>query len=91
MKNKKEIKFPVKKKKSLREVDMEIEEFIDQVDANMEQMDRDFKEFKRRYGEDKSFDDWMAYEEKEKRIKERKLYSKIEHLSFNFKKELSKK
>ncbi|WAZ71059.1 hypothetical protein CNO14_07140 (plasmid) [Borrelia miyamotoi] len=53
-------------------------------------MDREFKEFKRRYGEDRSFDDWMAYEDKQKIIKERKFYSKVEQLSFNFKKEIRK-
>ncbi|QTL84381.1 hypothetical protein bmLB2001_001029 (plasmid) [Borrelia miyamotoi] len=87
--NRKEIKFPVNKK-GLKAKDIDIEEFIEQVDANIEQMDREFKEFQRRYGADKSFDDWMAYEEEDKRKKERRLQSKVEHLSFNFKKELRK-
>lgn len=87
---KKEIKFPVKKKKSLRELDMEIDAFIDQVDASVDRLDHDFKEFKKRYGEDRSFDDWMEYEDKQKRIKERNFYAKVEQLSFNFKKEIRK-
>ncbi|ATQ16647.1 hypothetical protein CNO13_05690 (plasmid) [Borrelia miyamotoi] len=87
---KKEIKFPVKKKKSLQELDMEINAFIDQIDASVDRLNHDFEEFKKRYGQDRSFDDWMEYEDKQKRIQERKFYSKVEHLSFNFKKELRK-
>ncbi|ATQ15474.1 hypothetical protein CNO14_05595 (plasmid) [Borrelia miyamotoi] len=84
----KEIKFPINKKRSKVE-DMEIEEFIDQVDANIEQMDREFKEFQRRYGLDKSFDDWMAYEEEERRNKENKINSRVANLSSLFEKELA--
>ncbi|AFI30783.1 hypothetical protein [Borrelia crocidurae] len=49
---------------------MEMEAFIAQVDANIEAMDREFKEFQRRYGSDKSFEDWIEYEEKKRRMKE---------------------
>lgn len=70
---------------------MNIEEFIDQVDANIEQMDREFKEFQRRYGSDKSFHDWIAYEEEEKRKKEIKIESRVKNLSSLFEKELNSK
>ncbi|WAZ72894.1 hypothetical protein O5404_07730 (plasmid) [Borrelia miyamotoi] len=86
----KAIKFP-KKKKSFRDEEKEIEEFIEQVDANIEQMDREFKEFQRRYGEDKSFDDWMAYEEEKKKKKDIKIQLRIDNLSSRFEKELNSK
>ncbi|AHH04103.1 Hypothetical protein BHY_1152 (plasmid) [Borrelia nietonii YOR] len=38
-----------------------------QVNANIEQMDSEFKGFQRKYGADKSFHDWLVYEEGEKR------------------------
>ncbi|AHH05743.1 hypothetical protein CNO14_05050 (plasmid) [Borrelia miyamotoi] len=86
----KEIKFP-KKKKGFRDEEMDIEEFIEQVDANIEQMDREFKEFQRRYGADKSFHDWMVYEEEEKIKKEIKIESRVKNLSSLFEKELNSK
>ncbi|QFP42484.1 hypothetical protein F9Y90_05110 (plasmid) [Borrelia miyamotoi] len=86
----KEIKFP-KKKKGFRDEEMDIEEFMEQVDANMEQMDREFKEFQRRYGTDKSFHDWMEYEEEEKRKQGRKIQLRCENLSSLFEKELNSK
>ncbi|AHH07497.1 Hypothetical protein BCD_1431 (plasmid) [Borrelia crocidurae DOU] len=45
----KDIKFP-KKKKGFRDEEIEMEAFIAQVDANIESMDREFKEFQRIYG-----------------------------------------
>ncbi|WAZ71048.1 hypothetical protein CNO14_06880 (plasmid) [Borrelia miyamotoi] len=54
-------------------------------------MDREFKEFKRRYGEDKSVLDWIAYEEEEKRKKETKIQLRIDNLSSRFEKELNSK
>ncbi len=55
---------------ALRDEEKEMEAFIAQVDANIEKMDREFKEFQRRYGADKSIEDWIEYEEKERKIKE---------------------
>ncbi|WP_235048060.1 hypothetical protein [Borrelia hispanica] len=51
---------------------MDIDAFIEQVEANIGKMYREFIEFQRRYGSDKSFEDWIEYEEKEQRIKEEK-------------------
>ncbi|WP_025401164.1 hypothetical protein [Borrelia crocidurae] len=86
----KDIKFP-KKKKGFRDEEMEMEVFIAQVDANIEAMDREFKEFQRKYGADKSFEDWIEYEEKERRIKEEKIQLRVENLSARFAKKLNAK
>ncbi|WP_024654307.1 hypothetical protein [Borrelia hispanica] len=86
----KDIKFP-RKKKGFRDEEMEMEAFIAQVDANIDKMDREFKEFQRRYGFDKSFEDWMEHEEKEQRIKEEKIQLRVKNLSSRFAKKLNSK
>ncbi|ETZ17507.1 hypothetical protein BDCR2A_01574 [Borrelia duttonii CR2A] len=68
-----------------------MEAFIEQVDANIEKMDREFKEFQRRYGSDKSFEDWIEYEEKEQKLKDEKIQLRVKNLSSRFAKKLNSK
>ncbi|AHH05678.1 hypothetical protein CNO14_06935 (plasmid) [Borrelia miyamotoi] len=49
------IKLP--KKKCLKSKQIDIEEFMAQVDYNTAQLDKEFKEFQRQYRQDKNFDD----------------------------------
>ncbi|ACH95176.1 uncharacterized conserved protein (plasmid) [Borrelia recurrentis A1] len=86
----KDIKFP-KKKKGFRDEEIDMEAFIEQVDANIEKMDREFKEFQRRYGSDKSFEDWIEYEEKEQKLKDEKIQLRVKNLSSRFAKKLNSK
>ncbi|WP_241766267.1 hypothetical protein [Borrelia crocidurae] len=44
-----------------------------------------------RYGADKSLEDWIEYEEKERRIKEGKIQLRVENLSASFAKKLNAK
>ncbi|WP_024654591.1 hypothetical protein [Borrelia hispanica] len=87
MKEVKGIKFP--KKKNLKAEEMDIEEFIAQVDYTTIQLDREFREFQRQYGSDKSLDDWMVHMEQENQIKNQKIQVKAETLSSCFAKKLS--
>uniref|UniRef100_UPI0004672748 hypothetical protein n=1 Tax=Borrelia persica TaxID=44448 RepID=UPI0004672748 len=77
------IKFP-KKKKGFREEEMDMEAFMDQVDADIEKMDREFKEFQRRYGADKGIEDWVEHEAKERRIKEERMQLRMKSLNSRF-------
>ncbi|AHH07490.1 Hypothetical protein BCD_1424 (plasmid) [Borrelia crocidurae DOU] len=86
----KDIKFP-RKKKGFRDEEVDMEAFIEQVDANIEKMDREFKEFQRRYGADKSFEDWIEYEEKEQKLKDEKIQLRVKNLSSRFAKKLNSK
>ncbi|AHH07496.1 Hypothetical protein BCD_1430 (plasmid) [Borrelia crocidurae DOU] len=52
---------------------------------------KNFKEYMGRYGADKSLEDWIEYEEKERRIKEGKIQLRVENLSASFAKKLNAK
>ncbi|WP_024653661.1 hypothetical protein [Borrelia persica] len=88
MKNMKKIKFP--KKKKLKASDMDIDEFIAQVDYTTMQLDREFKAFQRQYGEDKNLDDWMVHMERENQIKSQQIQEKTDGLSSRFARKLSR-
>ncbi|ACH93931.1 MULTISPECIES: hypothetical protein [Borrelia] len=87
MKEVKEIKFP--KRKNLKAEEMDIEDFIAQVDYTTMQLDREFREFQRQYGSDKSLDDWMVHMEQENQIQNKKIQETSETLSSRFAKKLN--
>ncbi|AFI31853.1 hypothetical protein [Borrelia crocidurae] len=87
MKEVKEIKFP--KRKNLKAEEMDIDDFIAQVDYTTMQLDREFREFQRQYGSDKSLDDWMVHMEQETQIQNQKIQETSETLSLRFAKRLN--
>ncbi|ATQ17902.1 hypothetical protein F9Y90_05590 (plasmid) [Borrelia miyamotoi] len=93
---KKEIKFSIKKGsfkdkcKNLDDLCTYMEKSLEEIDASIDKMDREFKEFQMKYGQDKGVEDWLDYVEKEKRIQKRKFNLRIEDLSFHFRKRLKK-
>ncbi|BDU63538.1 hypothetical protein BOFE_10780 (plasmid) [Candidatus Borrelia fainii] len=81
------INFP--KRKSLKSEQMDIEDFMAQVDYTTAQLDREFKDFQKQYGADKGLDDWMIHIEKETQLKNQKIQVRSKALSLLFEKRLN--
>ncbi|UPA12740.1 hypothetical protein [Borrelia venezuelensis] len=81
------IKFP--KRKSLKSEQMDIEDFMVQVDYTTAQLDREFRDFQKQYGTDKGLDDWMVHIEKETQLKNQKIQVRSKALSLLFEKRLN--